>query len=305
MVASSGEEDAQEHTFEMKKCFEVAGAAHQSHVTVQASGHKADPGQQFGGSYFAGSCKVYIYLVDADGVNNLLYSNTASFGTQNVLEEEDLNSYITKTGTYCLRFVVKVTAAKEVTVDWDYYEASVARFHSASLMVNDTTVAYEIVLTEVVTPTERFLSGVTLIEEVTPVEHFTVGKTTPHAATDEKLLCSKTDDKVYEFEQGAPTGRFDTRDEDFGLPGQDKTLEKVTFESPAEAPHTVSVYVSTDAGLTWILQGQRTVSLGVEGVVSVWKTTEKFSVSFRGDGLQLSAFSLYAIPRGPEAPVED
>jgi len=78
----------------------------------------------------------------------------------------------------------------------------------------------------------------------------------------------------------------------------DKTLDEVQFESGAEAPHTVTVHVSVDSGLTWTPIGTVVAQRGKVCSVFTCITAEKHRVSFRGAGLHLSSYTLYAIPRG-------
>jgi len=253
---------------------------------------KASPG---------GTAQLVVELQDADGVWHELLDTSGGTGVlETYLDEEDIKAYFTKSGEYTLRYKAVVLGV----LGDDDTEDSYVHVEDVHLQT-DEAVLWELTLDEDVSVTETFIQGLSFLEDVSVKEFFTIAKTTPYAATDEKLLCGKTDSKVYEFADGTPEGTFDTRDEDFGLPGQEKTLAEIHLSSSAEAPHTVEVFISVDSGLTWVSAGLRTVSIGTVAVIFVWKTAEAFAVRFKGDGLHLDTFTLYAIPRGQEAPVTD
>ena len=243
-----------------------------------------------------GKAKLVVELIGPSGTTELLNVSGGTGVSERFLEEEDIKDYMQAAGAYLLRFTATVkkhdVAASSVGISYLHLQV-------------DEAVEWELELNEDVSVTETFIQGLSFVEDVSVKEFFFLAKTTPYAPTDKKLLCAKTDSKVYEFDEGTPEGTFDTRDEDFGLPGQEKTLSEIHFSSSAEAPHTVSVYVSTDAGLTWVPYGRRVISKGVIGIIFPWGTEEAFSVRFKGAGLHLDSFTLYAIPRGQEAPVSD
>jgi len=292
------------YSYEIKTSFDATGVGRASKLTVWARVLKNEPDPPPGYSRDDGYARGAVYLKDADGVEHLLWEQEGSLGEQAVLNEYDFKALITKAGTYWLILRAQVKSAWIYGVGGDSYHESYVTFGTLDLQLNDTTIDYEVELDEVLTRVESFISGITCVEHLDRIEYFTIIKTTPLVSKDEKLLAAKSDQKVYDFEQGDPDGRFDTKDEDFGMPGVDKTLCLVTFGSYADAPHTVEVWLSMNSGLTWEPCGQATVSKGTTGLVGVWATAEKHRISFRGAGLQLDSFSLYAIPRGPEVPAE-
>ncbi len=274
----------------IEKSFELTGeaAVKTATLTVARTKYKAARG---------GRAVAAIKLKDADDVwHSLPISFSAGSGLLTFLDELDIKSYLTKEGTYILRFSATVKAT-----DVGYWIPSYYQFNDVSLMA-EKYVDWEKTFLESAPATESYVSGMTFLEPAPATEYFMLGRTVPLASVDEKLLVAKTDKKVYEFVDGAPEGIFDIHDEDFGMPGVDKTFDKAQFSSPAEAPHTVEVLISTDSGLTWTSYGLYTVSKGVAGRVSVWITAEKFCVRFKGAGLNLDAYSLYGVPRGAEVP---
>ena len=249
----------------------------------------------------AGTAHATIKILDPDGVWHELYDESGGNGTaQTLLDSIDISDILSKEGTYKLQFIAEVGAYK-VGAAWNL---SYVMYTTMTLMAA-LHIDFELDLSEDVSVTEIFVQGLSLLEDVSVQEFFTIAKTTPLAATDEKLLAAKTDSKVYEFEQGTPAGIFDTKDEDFNLPGQEKTLAEIHLSSSAEAPHTVEVQVSTDASLTWTTVGIRVLSIGAVAIIFAWLTDEAFTIRFKGAGLHLDSFTLYAIPRGQEAPVTD
>jgi len=278
----------------IEKSFELSGRARLATLTVQGRRYKVLG--EFPNHGYAGTM---VSLKDPDGTWHLLYNQWGvGDGSLITFLSLDISSFLSKAGTYYLRFVASVGASRDNGTWTDAY----VQFGDVSLMA---LTLWELTFEYLAPATESFVSGMTLLEPAPATEYFTIARTVPYAATDKKLLCAKTDSKVYEFEEGTPEGIFDTRDEDFGLPGQEKTLSEIHLSSSAEAPHTVSVYVSTDAGLTWTPYGERVISKGVIGLIFPWVTKEAFTVRFKGDGLHLDSFTLYAIPRGQEAPVSD
>ena len=159
-------------------------------------------------------------------------------------------------------------------------------------------------LLETVTPTEHFTYQKavhyerTFVELVSPIEHLTVRKIQPFSAADEKILAFQTDKHAWTFPTGAPTGTYETPDDDFGMPGIDKTLRQVCFESASPTPHTVMVYVSVNAGDSWLYIGSDTMYKGKLCFVDPWLTGEQFRLRFVGAGLDLCTYTAVAIVRG-------
>jgi len=285
----------------IEKTFELTGAAGVKTATLSVTGRQFLP--QTHESEGTGRATVVINLKDADDVWHQLFwrsgwATANSTALVTFLDEFDIKSYLPKAGTYTLQLKAAVRAA--VGPPGTYYPSYI-QYEDVHLLV-EKFVDWEKEFDESAPATELFVSGMTFLEPAPTTEYFTIGRTIPLASVDEKLLVATTDKKVYEFLDGAPEGTFDIHDEDFGMPGVDKTLDKVQFSSPAEAPHTVEVLISTDSGLAWTSYGLYTVSKGIAGRVSIWITAEKFCVRFKGAGLHLDAYSLYGVPRGAEVP---
>lgn len=216
-----------------------------------------------------------------------LYEGSGTLDLEYVLDSLDITEHLNATGTYRLTLTVRVAASNG--------DDAIVTYQDLSLW---TGVAWEITLDELAGATEKFVSGATFLEPAAVVEHFDCVKTTPAVTKEERLIAGIDDNTVLIFATGTPNGRFDTDDEDFGYPGMDKTLDEVQFESSAESPHTITIYASTDSGLTWELLGTVVAQRGRTCSVSAWITAVKHSVSFRGPGLHLSSYVMYAIPRG-------
>jgi len=220
-----------------------------------------------------------------------LYYRVQGAGSWTEVEGIAGNSYQLLSLTVCTTYEVKVAAVN-----------ASGEGTSSGTQTERTRCTYTKDFTEVLGLTETFVKGRSLdfLDPLNLQEHFDVLHGEGYSSEQEKLLAMKNDTKVYSFETGQPTGTFDTDDIDFGRAGQDTTLSKVEFESEAESPHTVNIYVSVDSGLTWTYVGQGTAQRGKLSRVFCWITAEKHRVRFTGPGLYLQHFALYAVPRGPE-----
>jgi len=130
------------------------------------------------------------------------------------------------------------------------------------------------------------------------IEHFIAAKISPLVADEERILACLSAKTVQNFLEGTGTGTYDTDDLDFGAPGVDKTLDEIWFGCDKETPTTISVYVSTDGGVTWTYLGQDITQTGILGNISCWVTAEKFRIRFQAPGLSLNYINATAIPRG-------
>jgi hypothetical protein len=159
-------------------------------------------------------------------------------------------------------------------------------------------------LTEVVTLTEALITHLQNVEKqfctdlLSLTEGIVLRRVSILTTRDERLLACLDTKSAYTFDTSTPYGVFDTDDEDFGMVGKDKTLSEIFFESMADAPHSVTVSVSTDSGRTWVQIGTVPVQSGTSGTVHPWISAEKFRVRFAGAGLYLCAYTIWAIPRG-------
>lgn len=295
---SSGVGDYSLHSYEIKKSFTVVASARQSSLTVWAEVYKADPDPDPGVTKYEGSAKGQVYLKKPDGTEQLLWEQDGSLTQQKVLDALDICSHVVEVGTYWLIFRGTVKSCWFFSLAGDSYFQSFVDFWTVSLQINDTAVSHELTFDEALGLQESFVTGITLVETLNLTEHFVCTKTTPLASEDEKIIAAKTDKKVYAFDVGTPEGVWDSDDLDFGLPNQDKTLSEVQVESQADTPHTVQVYISVNSGRIWSLFDQCLVGAGSIGSLFPWITSEKIRIRFKGIGLHLCSFTLWAIPRG-------
>jgi len=273
----------------IRKSFVLSRLADTATLTVKGRRYVVDSPNE--------TARVIIELRDADSVWHSLYDQSGGSGTLVTwLDALDISSYLTKGGTYRLRFTAIVKSAiPESPPPWSI--VSYVQCEHVSLMV-DSAIAWEKEFDEPAAVTSSLVTGDTFIEPAAVVEFFDIVKTTPAVTKEERLIAGIDDNTVLIFATGTPDGYFETDDEDYGHPGMDKTLDEVQFESNASAPHTVTVRASTDSGLTWERIGQVVAQRGKTCSVFCCITAEKHRVCFRGNGLRLSSWAMYAIPRG-------
>lgn len=242
-----------------------------------------------------GSATTIVKLRDADSVWHTLYNQGGGSGSLlTFLDELNIKPYLTKAGTYKLLFTAVVAGCEDEFSNW---RKGWVQFEDVSLMVQGIT-DWVVTLDEDAGATEVIVSGATFLEPAAVLELFNIVKTTAPVTKEERLIAGIDDNTVLIFETGAPDGYYETDDEDFGYSGMDKQFDEVQFESSASAPHTVTVSVSTDSGLTWTPIGTVIAQRGKVCSVFACITAEKFRVRFRGLGFHLSSYTLYAYPKG-------
>jgi len=114
-----------------------------------------------------------------------------------------------------------------------------------------------------------------------------------------KVLVFQTNKKAYNFQPGSPEGTYDTDDLDLGAPGALKTLDEVTIETESDTLITIALWVSVDAGTSWVYVSQITIQAGQVGHFWPWISGETFRLRFTGAGLDFSRYTVYGIQRGP------
>jgi len=280
----------------ISKQFTIPRAANVADITVNLYRHQGN----FDNPGYAYSS---ITLIDADAISHLLYEGDNDQTWYNALNQYDITLLLNKAGTFTLELYAEVQSSwyYESGYFWDESEA-----HFGTVLLRaDTTLATTITLnTETTTPSEVFnvyKYNIDLTENTTPTEVFQIEKFSP-PVSQAAIICvgTSTDHKISNFRTGTLLGYFDTPEIDFTAPGMDKTLEEVSFESHVSTPHTVSVYVSLNGGITWIYVGQDSVYFGKKGFVHPWLTAETFVVRFSGTALYLSSYELYAVPGGKQ-----
>lgn len=287
---TSDESDAS-FTGVIQKSFELTGRVQAATLTVRGKLSAVEVS-----IWIPGIAQAIVKLKDADGVWHKLYDGSGGdAAAMYFLNELDISSYLSKAGTYILRFIATVRSSSSSS--GGAWSTSYVQFMLASLMAS-YAIDWDLTFDEPAGATEKFVSGMSFNEPAKVVEHFNIVKTTPAVTEQERLIAGIDNNDVLIFDTGTPAGRFDTDDEDYGYPGMDKTLDEVQFESSAESPHTITVYASTDSGLTWVLLGTVVAQRGKTCSVFACITAVKHSISFRGDGLYLSSYVMYAIPRG-------
>jgi hypothetical protein len=121
-------------------------------------------------------------------------------------------------------------------------------------------------------------------------------------AGEECLLVARSDNHLYLLAPSNPAGRWETRDIDFGVPGVDKTLDRIVFWGKPTTPIDITVWVSLDGGVTWIWSETVTLDRTRSAIVHPWLSGEQFRIRFSAAGLQLSGYQADAAPRGREGP---
>lgn len=275
------------YTSTIEKTFDLTRNAVEATLTVQGARSAGVD---------VGIARAIVKLKDADGAWHVLYDQSGTVGSTTYLSALDIQHLLLKAGTYTLQFTAIVKAGL-ISTPPPVFDHSNVLFEDVSLQA-DTITTYEKLFTETLDLQEQFVMGSTFIETLDLIEHFSIVKTTPAVTKEERLLAGKTDNSVLIFETGTADGYFDTDDEDFGHSGMEKTLDEVQFESGAVSPHTVTIYVSTDSGFTWTSIGQVVAQRGRTCSLFTCITATKHRVRFRGNGLYLSSYILWAIPRG-------
>jgi len=281
------------YTSTIRKSFVLSHAAQQATLLVKGRRYlypvsNAHPG----------SATTLVRLRDADSVWHTLYNQGSGNGSLlTFLSDLNIKPYLSKAGTYRLQFTAIVGACEDAGSTW---RKGWVQFEDVSLMVRGVT-DWWVYFDEDAGTTEEIVSGATFLEPAAVLELFNVVKTTAPVTKEERLIAGIDDNTVLIFETGAPDGYYETDDEDFGYSGMDKQFDEVQFESSAEAPHAVTVSVSTDSGLTWTPIGTVIAQRGKACSVFTCITAEKFRVRFRGLGFHLNSYTLYAYPKGKMA----
>jgi len=245
-----------------------------------------------------GAARTIIKLRYAPASWHVLYDQTSGDGSlQTFLDELDIKPYLAFAGTYILQFTAIVAGCEDAVSTW---RKGWVQFEDVSLMVQGVT-DWVVTLDENAGTAEEIVSGATFEEPAAVLELFNIVKTTAPVTKEERLIAGISDNTVLIFETGASDGYYETDDEDFGYSGMDKQFDEVQFESSAEAPHAVTVSVSTDSGLTWTPIGTVIAQRGKACSVFTCITAEKFRVRFRGLGFHLNSYTLYAYPKGKMA----
>ena len=278
----------------MEKEFTLARAATDADLTLRSQGFKSSrPGSKL-------SAEVKIIKPDTSEVS--LWSASGGYAKQYVLSSEDITAHLAAAGTYKIRIDVTVASGFDV-----FHYKSWVKFFECDISV-DTVVSHTKTLTESLGLAETFakVKGVakTLADALGLIEHFDVQKAEALGTSEEKIVGgSGTAVKI--FDVGAAEGTFDTDDLDMGMPGTEKTYDRVSFTSDSETPHTVSVYYSLDSGGSWTYAGQAVVQKGALATVFIWITAEVARLRFIGTSLNLSSHRVYAVPRGKDIAEDD
>ena len=243
-----------------------------------------------------GSAEFWVYLRQPDGTTITLYHHeyTTGSGSGYALQDEDILEYMDQAGVYTVVLACTVEKGSDVVFSTKGWYDNV----SLAVTLRKTK---EFLDQNVFTEHFSLFKGAPLVflDESKFTEHFTVQKLSGLSTAEERLVTG-FGKKVYDFRTGNVFGVYDTDELDFGTPGEEKTLEELVLYSDAEAPHTITVYISAD-GAPFTTVGSVTLQKGHVGFVHPWMTGEAFKLRLAGYGFQLVSFILWAIPRGREA----
>ena len=289
------DESTAEWTDTIYKTFILEKPANDSELTVdnfRSVGFGADS---------AGIASCQIILGKPSGPPVVLYSGSGNLPWSLVLDKADITAHLQEAGTYTLYLVATVKSGYTLIEGNFTWFTSEVHWGTVDLDIEaGATVEKEFL--ESVEVTEQFkVSHLTqrFLESVAVVESFSILKATPPTPSQRVIfVATSADHKVHLFEEGAPPGYFDSPEIDYGIPGEDKTLEEVQCLSDSPTPHTVSLYVSTNAGKTWTSIGSTTIYRGVKGFIYPYITAESFVLRFAGDALHLFSYTAYARPSG-------
>jgi len=278
--------------FQMRQSIEVLDTVLTASVDVWRQWAVAGTGS-------GGYTEFWVYLRKPDSTTIILYhakySSAGASGSGYALQDEDVVAYMDQAGVYIFEVACAVNPDDQGTSSKGWYD-------NISLEV---TLGRTIELLDQNVFTEHFEltkgAPMEFLEQNVLTEHFSITRLGGLSTAEERMVVGYSDKKVYDFRPGSTEGFYDSDVLDFSTPGEEKTLTEGVLYSDSPTPHTVSVYVSTDAGVTWTSVGAVTLQKGKVGFVHPWQTAEAFKIRLRGYGFQMVSYLFWAAPRGRKA----
>ncbi len=276
--------------FQMYQQFTITDTVLSANIDVWRQWNVAGAGS-------GGHTEFWVYFRMPDGTTKTLYHHKYNSGSGSgyCLLNEDVLEYMTDPGVYTLEIACAVNPD-------DMDQNSRGWFDNVSFEV---TLSKPLEFLDYNVFTEYFMFDKTapmeFLDDNVLTEHFSIQRLKGLSTADERLVISLGDQKVYDLRPGTLEGCCDSDVIDFGVPGEEKRILEGILYSDSISPHSVTVYLSLDGGVTWTEVETVTLQKGAPKHVFPDYTSESFIIRIKGNSLQMVNYIFWAKLLGSEA----